>query len=272
MLNSLVKAFSFLSQVQVIIVTPTSISHLVPEHDQQEQAYRAALQQCQAVLLVAPESAGLLWQLTKLAESIHKRILGSPSSAIAISSDKLTCLKLWQKKGLPAPCSVLFKEDIKQVDFANFNLPYVLKPNCGAGGESITKCGGFAELRSTNSGHEDYLLQEYIEGEALSVSCLIQEGNIKPLSLNRQHLTPNGFVCHHVDILKNDPREDELFDLAILACSVIPSLNGFVGVDLVYGRNGPVLMEINARITMAFSSMDQEMQHEIARSLTLGRY
>ena len=262
MFHSLRKAFSTMPEVQILTVEPGEHQHLNPE-----DSLRLALEQCDTALIVAPECNDTLLHLTQVAESMQKRILCSPSAAIALSSDKRACLDHWRQLGLPTPHTILWHEGVQREPGFNLAPPFVLKPNCGAGGENTAKINDIKELDFVSVEGESYILQEYIEGEALSVSCLVRDEEVTPISLNRQYMEKNGFTCDSVEIIEDDPREAELFDLAREACSAIPHLRGLVGVDLLYGSQGPVLMELNARITLAFPAMSSDMQRDVVRFL-----
>lgn len=259
MLRSLQEAFSTIPEVHIQSVAPDEHKQTNPE-----DSLRATLENCDAALIVAPECDGVLLSLTNLAESMQKRVLGAPVAAIAVSSDKGVCLQRWKEMGLLTPRTILLQGEAPQSHSLKLTAPFVLKPNRGAGGENAKKYNDTEALDSFIGGDEDYLLQEYIEGEPLSVSCLVREGDVIPISLNRQRMAEGGFTCEQVEILEHDPREEELFELAKAACSAIPHLRGFTGIDLIYSKQGPVLMECNARITLAFSSMSPQMQKEIA--------
>ncbi|MCL2529377.1 MAG: ATP-grasp domain-containing protein [Coriobacteriia bacterium] len=262
MFHSLCKAFSVIPEVHILTVEPG-----VQKPMHQLDSLKRALAQCDATLLVAPEWDGILLRLTQLAESMHKRLLCSPSAAIAISSNKQVCYDRWRQMGLPTPRTFLWHKEVHKTPSFDLSPPLVLKPNCGAGGESTEKVNDIESLDSLVVGNKGFLLQEYIEGEALSVSCLVRDGEVIPITLNRQFMEENGFSCDSVQVLKNDAREAELFALAQAACLAVPHLRGLVGIDLVYGDDGPVLMEINARVTLAFPAMCPEMQSNVVRFL-----
>jgi len=262
MFHSLRKAFSAMPEVQILTVEPGEQQHL-----NLEDSLRLALEECDATLIVAPECEGMLLRLTRLAESMQKRVLGAPSKAIALSSDKQACLEHWSRLGLPTPRTILWHEKAQIEQGFDLTPPFVLKPNCGAGGENTSKINDIKELALISGKEQSFILQEYIEGEALSVSCLVNNGEVIPISLNHQYMEKNGFTCDSVEILEDDPREAELFDLARAACSAVPHLRGFAGIDLLYGSSGPVLMELNARITLAFAAMCPDMQREVVSYL-----
>ena len=50
-------------------------------------------------------------------------------------------------------------------------------------------------------------------------------------------------------------------------CRAIPGLWGYVGVDLVIGDNGPVVLEVNPRLTTSYIGLSRSIGHNVAELL-----
>jgi predicted ATP-grasp superfamily ATP-dependent carboligase len=233
------------------------------------------LSQCDAVLIIAPETAGILAKLTALAESQGKTVLGSSSPALAITCNKARTLSLLAEKGLPVPRSAVFKPPAgshKAEILEAFSYPLVLKPAFGAGGIGVRRVETEEQLDKAlaqwPSTAEACLVQEYIRGRALSVSLFILNGRALPLSLNRQILK-NGeeLTIRGIAIPAAAPANQAILATAVKACEQVQGLRGFTGVDLVLGSGGPVLIEINSRITLAYAALREVVSRNLAGDL-----
>lgn len=234
---------------------------------------------CDAVLIIAPETGSLIAKLTAIAERCGKMILGSPSSALELVCNKADCISLLAAKGLPVPRSEVFSgfiwPDDKDKILRRFSLPLIIKPLYGAGGQGVRliKTGNQLDLilqQLAALGEDTFLMQEFIPGQAVSVSCFILDGRGIPLSLNKQIIRMDEeLLIQGITVPYTDKREQEIFNIALAACGQIEGLKGFVGIDMVSNSSGPVLIEINSRITMAYAALREAANRNLAKDLWL---
>lgn len=171
-------------------------------------------------LVIAPESDGLLYKLTKLIEDRNILNLGSHSEGVKVGGNKY-----------------LTYERIKDVVKTPKTLPprkYILK--------EIEGCGGSNQLMIT----ENYIIQEYIEGEPFSTSFIVGK-KLYPLSLNRQFYREGKYIGGEIDI--DHPLKDIIIKESVKALRTIEGLNGYVGVDILLKEDDIYILEINPRIT-----------------------
>ncbi|AIJ05930.1 hypothetical protein JH146_1087 [Methanocaldococcus bathoardescens] len=169
-------------------------------------------------LTIAPEDENILYNLTKIIEKYPVKNLGCSSEAIKIAGNKyLTYLAI--KDSVKTPKTFTPKK-------------YVVK--------KIDSCGGKFNLFD-----ENFLIQEFVDGENLSVSLIVGK-KIYPLSLNRQYIDERGFIGGDVNI--EHKLKDKIFNEAIKAVKCIDGLNGYVGVDVIV-NDEIYIIEINPRIT-----------------------
>lgn len=237
------------------------------------------INKCDAVLIIAPETGSLIAKLTAIAERCGKMVLGSPSAALELVCNKAECISLLETKGLPVPKSEVFSgftgPDAKGKILDRFPLPLIIKPLYGAGGQGVRliKTGealDFTLRQLAASGEDTFLVQEFVTGQAVSVSCFFLDGRGIPLSLNKQIIKMDEeLLIQGITVPYADKHEQEIFDIALAACGQIEGLKGFVGIDMVINSSGPVLIEINSRVTMAYAALREAVSRNIARDLWL---
>ncbi|MDR3543843.1 MAG: ATP-grasp domain-containing protein [Desulfosporosinus sp.] len=243
---------------------------------------------CDAVLVIAPETGGLLAKLIGIAEDKGKIVFGPTAKAAALVSDKGETTKLLAAHGLPVPRSELLSWPLpwqwqdKITD--HFSWPLVLKPVTGAGGQGVKVINNLDELERAVKQFEEAVeinacprpefraiqVQEYILGDNVSVSCFVSAGQAMPISLNLQHIAQGKELCFQgITIPYQYPQSVKVLDLAKRACESVEGLGGFVGVDLVLGAQGPVLIEINSRISVAYVALREVAAGNLAHDLWL---
>lgn len=184
------------------------------------------LEKADSFLIVAPEDNYTLLNLTKKAEKYCEN-LGSSSKAIAVTSDKWRLYKKLRRKVLMPKTS---KKELGD--------RFLIKPRVSCGGEGI---------RFSSEIPEGYIAQEFVEGDNLSVS-LIVDNDIRAVSVNEQLIKDFRYYGAIVPARIPTEKAVEVCELAMDAVEAIKGLNGYVGVDIVYSDQ-PYVIEVNARIT-----------------------
>ena len=206
------------------------------------------------MLLIAPESEGILARLTARLERAGTAILGCRSAGVAVSADKWKCHGLFTQAGLPTPETRPVRLEDAADAASEMGFPLVVKPIDGAGCEGVSLASGVDSLRSAlaQPALQDagLLLQRYVAGIHASVSLLIAGGESLAVSLNEQKVKIGIPFYYRGGIagIAHERREEAL-DLARLAVALVPGLQGYVGVDLVMTDQGCHLIEINPRLT-----------------------
>ncbi len=225
-----------------------------------KDVYLSLLKRCDAVLLIAPETNGILAGLTLLAESAGIPVLGSSASAVATAGDKEACARLFQQAKLPTP-------ETRSAGFASapqvakqLGCPLVIKPLDGIGSEGVCRIDRLSDLpailetvRKVTT-HGRILLQSFAGGVAASASLLIAEGRYLVMSLNRQ-LMGTGLEYRGSQVPLRHPESENAMKLACSAANLISGLNGYVGVDMVLSEDAVMLIEINPRITTSYIAL-----------------
>lgn len=229
-----------------------------------------------AVWAVAPETGGLLAQCQALvAPAVW---LGSDAPTQWLCASKTRTLAALARQGLATPLEAAWVASAQR---------WVVKPDDGAGAVDTQVFTRLAEARQAlqrrRAAGEAALLQPWVEGEAMSLSLLAREprgpqGALSPqepavdwLAWNRQclQLAPDGRLSfegvQRLDPGGGDPRRPRLQALAAALRRALPGLRGFVGVDFVWHpQAGPVVIEVNARVTCAYVGLSQALGRNLA--------
>jgi tyramine---L-glutamate ligase len=204
-----------------------------------------------AVWIVAPETDGVLADLADRVVAAGKRLIGPTPEAIRLTSDKRKLAEHWRRHGIPTPAIL---------DGEPTTFPVVVKPVDGCGSTATFLANdrrqfdeAMAKAAEQGFPRERMIVQEYVEGEAFSVSFV--DGI--PLPAMFQHIEQahsfhyaggGGVICAE--------KSNVVTELACAAVEVVPGLRGYYGVDLVYDENAEShdrwAIEINPRLTTSY--------------------
>lgn len=215
--------------------------------------------------VVAPETAGLLACMRKLVGS--RRWVGCDSVALRVAGSKLATLEHLDRHGIATPLRFMGAGQASR---------WVVKPDDGAGGLHTRVHGTLeqakADLRQRLRQQQAATLEPWVEGQALSLSLLCGAAGAELLSINAQHIAvgADDGALHFQGVRQgaialDDARAPALRRLAQDAAQALPGLRGCVGLDLVWhAQRGPVLIEINPRLTTAFAGLSQRLGRRLA--------
>jgi hypothetical protein len=240
--------------------------------------YSALVAESRAVLIIAPETGGVLKRLTATVEELDVQLLGSNSDAVEGAGDKLACYRRFRQAALPTPPTrhARFDED-QEAAVGDLRYPLVIKPVDGVGCEGVVPVANPADLpealarlqRVTE--RDDFLVMEYVPGAHASVSLLVTRNGSRPLTLNGQHIvvTDGGFAYHGGTVPLEHPLRQRALAVAAQAVSLIPGLRGYVGVDLVLTDGEAFAIEINPRLTTSYIGIRQVVDLNLAEAIWL---
>ncbi len=239
------------------------------------EVFDAYLEWAEAVLLIAPETDGVLARLSARVERAGKRLLGSTSNAVAVAADKGTTDSRFRASGIPtARTRVIRFDDEPARHVVTFGFPAVVKPVDGAGGEGtfvlqrpVEVSAALKRLQQTTRRHT-FLLQEYIAGIPASLCCLSDGLRVLPLTLNTQYIdTANGFKYRGGSVHIVHPHRFSAFEMVKDLHQTLPGLRGYFGVDLVLTRSGPVFIEVNPRLTTSYIGLRRAFSANLAKAI-----
>jgi len=225
-----------------------------------------------AVYVIAPETGQTLQSLVALIEHTGKVSLNCDSSAIQKVADKPILYEALKKNGLATPKMVALNvgcglEEVKQAIRGKFSYPLVFKPidgvNCGGlsiVNEPVQVEQAVAKIKAESAGSH-FIVQEFIIGEAVSVSLLVAMGKALAMSLNKQNIniaSPEGTSSYAGGLVPlNHPLRQKAFEVAEKVVESFSGLCGYVGVDLVLSENEPYVVDVNPRLTTSYIGLSK---------------
>jgi tyramine---L-glutamate ligase len=243
----------------------------------------ALIDACDAVWLIAPETGRCLEQLAARVERRGKTLLGSGAAAVRIAADKSRLSRRLARTRIGHPKTTVLAQGVGAPTAARrIGYPVVVKPSRGAGCRGVRLVRREQDLgaaidaahrangtglgrRSSKSEGGPLVMQAYVRGEAASVSLLADGRRAVPLAVNAQLVTASaGFSYRGGATPFDHPMADAAAATASRTCAGIPGLRGYVGVDLVLTRSGPVVIEVNPRLTMSYLGLRAVLDENVA--------
>lgn len=240
--------------------------------------------------VIAPECDGLLLRFHDVVGAA--RWLGCGKEAIRVASSKRATAACLAAHGIAAT-PALDPGDTAAHDGER----WVVKPDDGAGGLDTLVFDRFAdacaEYDTRAADARNPVLQAWVDGEPLSLSLICGDDGAELVSINRQKISLSG---ESSDGLSDGPRDADpprdtprivefdgvqvgwierssergraLDALAQRVAQAIPGLRGFVGIDVVWHpQRGPVVIEVNPRLTVAYAELAAARGSRITRAL-----
>jgi predicted ATP-grasp superfamily ATP-dependent carboligase len=212
--------------------------------------YVRGLHATDAAWPTAPETGGALERLGRLTLTEGRVLLGSHPDAVQLTASKRATVSLLSALGMTAVPTYGPGDAIPARPG-----PWVIKPDDGAGSEGTVLVDGGSDARACLARMgQGFVAQPWIAGEPLSLSLLCAAGAARVLSCNRQRVrVSDGRVAlTGIGVNAAALRAAEFTPLAGRIAAAIPLLWGHVGVDLVASADGPVVLEINPRLTTSY--------------------
>lgn len=211
-----------------------------------DAAFDHALALADAVLVVAPETGGVLAALTGRVEAASRLLLGCDSASSALAASKSRTARALAKAGIAALPHYTDADTLPDILGA-----WAVKPDDGAGCDGLQRlpdrATAAAALRCAPGRR---VAQPWLEGEACSMNLLCVRGHAALLSVNRQILADDdGRITLAALAVGDIPPTPAHGRLAQQIAAALPGLLGPVGVDFVETDDGPVVVEINPRMS-----------------------
>ncbi|MGF1612113.1 MAG: ATP-grasp domain-containing protein [Kiloniellales bacterium] len=262
MLRALVKDLAALPDIDVVTTRdtrlpagdlPCTVETLGPTDDVWS-SWRRLTEACDALWPIAPESAGLLERLSRTAPESGRLLLGSRPEAVALTTSKRATAAHLALHGIAAaPCGTAEAPPAS-------NRGWVVKPDDGAGCEETRLFETREALRRCRERSTDaarITVQPFVPGPALSLSLLCRDGRAVLLSCNRQLVdcVAGRFRFHGVEVGGHDAKRAGYEAIVARIAAAIPGLWGYVGVDLIEAEEGPLVLEVNPRLTTSYAGL-----------------
>jgi hypothetical protein len=263
---------------------PIAADCIVPvfQVSEAEKSFLKAAAINDASYAIAPETDQTLESLVKNVRTTGKLSLNCETNAIRRVADKMVLYETLKNNGLCTPETLIFDvrsnlAEAKQKIRNNLGYPAVVKPMDGVscGGLSLVENesqmeSAVAKIRTVSS-RKNFIAQEFIQGEAASVSLLCRDANALAISLNKQNLLltqPAASSSYEGGAVPfNHPLKPEAFRVAERTVGSFPGLRGYVGVDLVLAENKPFVVDVNPRLTTSYVGLSQIADFNVAEAM-----
>jgi predicted ATP-grasp superfamily ATP-dependent carboligase len=248
------------SRCQAIAEAYAVTPYLIQAGTEVTQAFQRLLAGVDAVWLIAPEFAGILQGLTEQVEAAGKRLLGSSSAAVALTSNKWLTFQCLQAAAVPTVATALLAEHMRYRAGR-----WVIKPIDGVGCAATWRIDRAVEFAETLAGIDNlhhFIIQPFVAGQAMSLSCLFYQGQGWVLCVNEQVMTVQErcfkLQACKVNCLPVTPAHQQL--VAQIA-QAVPGLQGYVGIDFIEptAAERHCVVEINPRLTSSYVGIYQAL-------------
>ncbi len=212
------------------------------------ETFQRGLRMCDAAWPIAPETGGALESLSLQTLEAGRMLLASRPEAVHTAASKLVTTMVLDARGIAAVPTFADPSRVPPLRGA-----WVVKPDEGAGCEDTWLLPGADHARRWLSDHPGHIAQPWIEGEALSLSLVCSDGAASLLSVNRQRVSRGErLALAGIEVNARPDSDGSMARLGNAIARALPDLWGYVGVDLVDTPSGPMVLEINPRLTTSY--------------------
>ena len=227
--------------------------------------WQSCMNDADAVWIIAPEGDDVLFHLTLMAEQADCYVLGSSPAAVKLASSKLQTSKLLKKNDFAYIETLM----LKGVTIPESESGWVIKPDDGVGAEDCYFCANREDLKQLKDSIsvERFVIQKYLPGIAASLSMICYQGQAQLLACNEQKFCFNNGKGELTELVVNGMQEQwiQFDEIAQKIAIADKGLFAYIGVDLIvpedeYGsESGPVVVEINPRLTTSYAGLRQSL-------------
>lgn len=261
MLRALVGDLAAIPGVEVVtlldarldIELPAKVHGVVPGDDFWAK-FRRAAHEAEAVWPIAPEQDGVLERITKEAIACGRTLLNSRPDAVRVAASKRAAAAALSAAGIAViPTFGSEAELPPEVEEA------VVKPDDGAGCQDTLIFHTREEIRGWAKGNisSAHIFQPFVHGGAFSVSALFCEGRGRLLACNRQYVSAQDGRLKFEGVKVNAKQDPDLRYRRLVAqvAGALPGLWGYAGIDFIDTETGPLVLEVNPRLTTSYAGL-----------------
>lgn len=211
----------------------------------------ALAREADCTLLIAPETNGVLEGLIRRLGRGPTRLLNASAEAVALTGDKATMANRLRGRKLPTPRTLLLEAGDRPP--GDWKYPAVVKPVDGAGSVDTFRIDRPDEFLQLPGRGGRLLLQEFIPGRPLSATFLLRPFcRPRLLTVGEQRVDlADGRFSYSGGRLPADDLLGLDVDPLVKVLTVVPDLEGLVGVDFIYdpARRRIAILDVNPRPT-----------------------
>ena len=288
MRDALLRDLTELNQYQLftmhdVRITPSIYTKksLVVNAGDFKKVFKKALKQADMVWLIAPETNGLLLELTELCLAAEDKedgsfFLGCGYDATLAGTSKTLSFEALQAANI-ITLPVFTGEDLMQQAYFDEVLQlnvkkWVAKPEDGTGCEGIRLFDSLIDLRrwlEQDGRYLHYFAQPFQQGIAASFSMICRDGKGWLLSCNQQHIQCDGSLFTLTGITVNGMQSywQRFETLARKIAKMLPDALGYIGVDVIVDTENDKIfvIDINPRLTSSYAGLREAIGHNPAQ-------
>jgi predicted ATP-grasp superfamily ATP-dependent carboligase len=223
------------------------------------ERFAACVEAADAVWPLAPESEGLLESLSR--DILHSKriLLGSAPGAVRVAGSKLKVAKALAESGVATVPTYRPHSALPEGEGA-----WVVKPEDGAGCLDTRlfsdRAAALAWIRTSaaqGDALQSYVLQPFVAGKLVSLSLICCDGAARLLARNQERVAVRDNRFHFLGSTVNGfiDADGALERLAQQVAAALPTLWGYVGVDIILSERGAVVLDVNPRLTAAYAGL-----------------
>lgn len=174
------------------------------------------------------------------------------------ATDKFEMIKAFKAHDVASPWffTVDSLEELKTLE-NQLSYPCIMKPTDNAGSHGVVLAHGFEDLLQSyeyshaSSRHGKVIIEEYLEGNEVSVEIMVVDGQVNILQITDKLTTG---APHFVEMGHSQPSrhpievQNAIKDLAVQACKAVGIDQGPAHVEMMVTERGPVMIELGARM------------------------
>lgn len=246
-----------------------------------KKAFKKALKQADFVWLIAPETDGLLLELTELCLAAEDKkegsiFFGCGYDATLIGTSKTLSFEALQAAGINT-LPVFAGEDLMQQTYFDELLQldvkkWVAKPEDGAGCDGTRLFDSLNDARlwlKQDDQYLHYLVQPFQLGVSASFSMICRDGKGWLLSCNQQHIQydTSQFKLTGITVNAMQSYWQRFETLARKIAKMLPDALGYMGVDVIIDLENDKIfvIDINPRVTSSYAGLREGIGHNPAQ-------
>ena len=227
----------------------------------------AAADQCDAALIVAPESNGVLAQAVAMLRAGGVDVIAGSGDFLRTASDKLLTAKALTLAGVAHPMHMALSDRKNAKKLAKFER-FVVKPRDGCGTNEIQTFDTLEDAKAELE--ENQLLQAWMPGKPVSIAMVASATQQVFLPAVGQEIEDR--TCEYAGGQGplGDDAQRRLTNLAVRAIEAMPpTVRGFVGFDMLLGSrpSEDYVIEINPRLTTSYVGLRRMIHGNLAARL-----
>jgi tyramine---L-glutamate ligase len=221
-----------------------------------------------ATILIAPEFDNILLKAARWSLSSGGRLMSPAPEFICVAADKQRTCETLAAAGVPVPHGRLLESEEPLP--ANINYPAVLKPVHGAGSQDTYLVSGPYDAPPAYAWPRR--LESFMPGLPASVAVLCGPNRRMPLVPCKQRISEDGRLRYlGGELPLTAGLAERASALAVRALAAMPAAAGYVGVDLVLGRepdgSEDAVIEVNPRLTTSYVGLRAAATSNLAEAM-----